>query len=84
MFASEPISTTYNLFKHGVLHYFDMLCSGGYGLTENVDHLFLNCGFYGSIWPMILLWLGFDLVHPGRIIGHLLQFRHLRGSSKKY
>lgn len=53
------------------LHNIDHLCTGGCGLLENVDHLFLNCGFYGSIWPMVLPWLGFELVYPTHINDHL-------------
>jgi len=32
-----------NLARRGVLHLRSMLCSGGCGMEESVNHLFLNC-----------------------------------------
>lgn len=60
-----------------MFHYHDQLCLGGCGWVEDVDHLFINCSSYGSIWPMVLHWVGINIVYPAHIIDHLLQFRNL-------
>jgi len=78
------ISTTNNLTWRGVFHNLDQLCSGGCSLVEDVDNLFLNCGSFGSIWPMVSHWVGINTVYPAHIIDHLLQFRHLGGPTKNY
>ena len=78
------LPTIDNLIRRGALHNNNQFCWGGCGSTENADHLFMNCDFYGSIWPMVTLWLGFDSVFPAHITKHSLQFCHLGGSSKKY
>lgn len=58
------------------------LCVGGCGKSEDIDHLFLFCGFFEKIWYDIFCWPCFTTVHHVRIADHLLQFENLGGFSK--
>jgi len=50
------------------------LCSDGCGVKETVNHLFLSCLVFVSLWHLVLQWLGMHYVCPYIIIGHVIQF----------
>lgn len=35
-------------------------CVANCGSNEDKDHLFINCVFFGGLWPLIAGWLGFS------------------------
>lgn len=51
-----------------------MLYSGGWGQEETINHLLLECDFYGNLWHIVLRWLGIYIVQFGDISAHMFQF----------
>jgi len=76
------LTTTDNLTKRQVLQPNAQLCTGGYGMMEDADHLFLSCGFFGKLWYGISNWLSFHIVYPEHVSDHLHQFGTLGGFYK--
>ena len=72
-----------NLFNRRVLTEVERGCSANYALTEDSDHLFFQCGFYGKIWQLTGSWLGFSKAFHGHLMSHLTQFGDLGGFSTK-
>jgi hypothetical protein len=35
-----------------------LLCVGGCGFNETINHLFFECDIFSSLWRMIASWLG--------------------------
>lgn len=48
------LPTKDNLVRRGVLHEGD----NTYVFGETTDHLFLGCGVFGALWPLVWMWLG--------------------------
>jgi len=42
-----------------------------YGTTENVNHLALDCDFFGTLWFLLRQRMGVLLVNPPTLIDHL-------------
>jgi hypothetical protein len=40
------------------------LCVAGCGDIESVQHLFLSCSIFGSLWPLVRSWIGFWQLMP--------------------
>ena len=55
------------------------MSAGGCGHSESVDHLFINCDIFGSIWYLVGKWLGIDFVSFGVIRDHYALFSHMAG-----
>jgi len=75
----DRIPTRANLVRRQVLQPNDNLCVGGCGLIETMDHLFIGCESFGSVWFLLCHWLGFSFVPPGSVKDHYSQFIHLAG-----
>ena len=58
------------------------MCVGGCGMQETNDHLFLNCGFFGQVWEMVLKWLGVYTTFPSNTLEHFVQFGSAAGYAK--
>ena len=69
------LPTEDNLFRHGVLNNDSCLCVAGCGSLEDVNHLFLHCSFFGSVWNFILRWVGLSSAAPFSPPDHFTQFR---------
>lgn len=50
-------------------------------MNENVDHLFVRCNFFSTIWSLVSNWLGFVTVLHGDNTEHLKHFCYLCGFS---
>jgi len=76
------IPTKVNLFRRGILNHNDQLCTGGCGITEDMDHLFAKCDFFSRILYLVSHWLDFVMVSHETLLDHLAHFGGLGGSSK--
>jgi len=61
------ILTKDNLVRRHILAATNILCSNDCGCLEDIDHLFLQCDFFGRLWSLISCWLGFGTVHHSNI-----------------
>jgi len=68
------VPTKDNLVQRRVLSHNDQMCTGGCGRNEDMDYLFVSCGFYGKIWLLVLGWLGLSTVAQGNLMDHLARF----------
>jgi hypothetical protein len=75
----DRIPTKSNLVRRQVLQHGSNVCVSGCGVPETVDHLFLACNLFGSVWSLICNWLGISFVCPGSITDHFLHFTQLAG-----
>lgn len=50
-------------------------------MNEKVDHLFVKCNFFSTIWSLVSNWLGFVTVLHGDNTEHLKHFCYLCGFS---
>ena len=71
--------TKANLARWRVLQPDDITCVGGCGLSETVDHLFLGCDTYGTIWNLLWQWLDISHVAADEIGEHFIQFTYMAG-----
>jgi hypothetical protein len=63
----KSISTKEKLIYRGVCPSDFVLCSGTCGTKETINHKFLECDFFGSIYHLIHRWLGISTVVPSNI-----------------
>ena len=45
-------------------------------------HLLLSCTCFGSLWPLVQFWIGFDGVDHQDILDHFIQFNNYTGGLK--
>ena len=55
------LPTKDNLVQRQILHNDDNVCVGGCGFVETADHLLFSCDIFGSVWFLVLQWLGLSL-----------------------
>ena len=77
------VPTRNNLFQWRIIACTDQECTAACGMNKDVNHLFVNCNFYGRLWYLISRWLGFSTVYNSRILEHIYQFDSLGGFSHK-
>lgn len=58
------LPTKDNLFRRGIIPPGSRSCVGGCGDLETVNHLFLECHFFGSLWHLARKRIGFSSVNP--------------------
>jgi len=75
----DRLPTKNNLLRRGVLQATDTVCTTGCGQLETASHLFLGCAVYGSLWSLVLHWLGISSVLHGELRHYLEQFTHMAG-----
>lgn len=63
-----------NLIRRGVALIDSLVCLGGCGKEEFINHIFLECKFFSSNWLHILQWLGICSVLSYDVCMHDLQF----------
>jgi len=78
----DCLPTKTNLATRGVLDSEVCLCVFGCGHLEDTRHLFLSCRLFGSIWPLLRSWFGFDGVDHYDISDHFAQFTYYTGGLK--
>jgi len=77
------IPTRDKLFQRKVLLVSEHGCIANCGINEDIEHLFLTCCFFGGVWNIVAIWLGFSSAFHCQLFAHLHQFSGLRGFSKK-
>jgi len=68
------LPTKDNLLRRGVLHTDTCQCVSGFGSMKTVNHLFLHCSVFGTVWNYILCWIGLSTAVPLTISDHFSQF----------
>lgn len=74
------IPTKDNLVTRRVLQDNDQSWTGGFGMKQDIYHLFVRCDFFFTEFGH---WPGFVTIHPGAITYHFNHFCCLGGYSKK-
>ena len=72
----DRLPTKSNLMSWGVIDTEACQCVSGCGQVEDARQLFLLCPCFGSLWPLVRSWIGFDG------IDHFIQFTNYTGGSK--
>ncbi|AES97475.1 hypothetical protein MTR_5g054960 [Medicago truncatula] len=52
------------------------------GHEEDIQHLFLSCSTFGTLWQLVRSWIGFDGVDSQVISDHFQQFIYYTGGLK--
>jgi len=78
----DRLPTKANLARRQVLQLDDILCVGGCGLSETMNHLFLACEVFGIVWNQLWHWLDISYVAAGDVGDHFTQFTHLAGKPR--
>ncbi|KAK2375121.1 hypothetical protein QL285_076032 [Trifolium repens] len=75
----DRLPTKTNLVTRGILSPYLDMCATGCGGAESTHHLFLSCGTFGSIWPLVRAWIGFSTADAHNLSDHFVQFTHSAG-----
>jgi len=51
-------------------------------MEESVNHFFVGCDFFGSLWYLVWQWLGFLSLNLLHVAEHLIQLGNLQGFFK--
>jgi len=78
----DRLPTKNNLHARGIIAEADRYCVAGCGQVETVNHLFLHCDTFGSIWQQVRFWLGFSGVDNQNLADHFHQFTYYLGGLK--
>jgi hypothetical protein len=55
------------------------LCVTGCGGTDSAHHLFLSCGTFGFLWPLVRAWIDFSTADAYNLSDHFVQFTFSAG-----
>lgn len=69
----DRLPTKSNFPNRGILSFEACLCVASCGQVEDARHLFLSCSFFGSLWPLLQSWIGFEGAHHQDISDHFTQ-----------
>ena len=78
----DRLPTKTNLANRGVLDAEARQCVSSCSFLEDARHLFLSCTCFGSLWPLLRLWIGFDGIEHCDISSHFVQFTYSTGGLK--
>jgi len=78
----DRLPTKSNLVYRGVIPSKASLCVSDCGFIETVQHLFLSCYTFSSLWPLVHHWLSFVGVDSNVLSDHFLQFVYSTGGDK--
>ena len=78
----DRLPTKNNLLRRGVIPFDSQLCVAGCNSIETSTHLFLHCSTFGSVWQLLLRWLGFSTALPLGVVDHFNQFSFYGGNVK--
>jgi hypothetical protein len=70
----DRLPTKDNLLRRGVIPFDSRLCIAGCNSVETSTHLFLHCATFGSVWQILLRWLGVSAALPLGVVDHFNQF----------
>lgn len=81
----SPIPTKDHLIDICIIPIISHMGASGCGSIENVDNLFLNCDFFGSIEPLLACWLGmvYHFSKSVRSLLHLIWLSTMLGNLKE-
>lgn len=71
------IPTKDNMVRRGVIQQNMNVSAANCGTTENVNHLALDCDFFGTLWFLLRQWMGVLSVNPPTLIDHCVYSRAL-------
>jgi len=76
----DRLPTKLHLLNRDILSPEDISCSAGCTHVESIQHLFIHCDIYGSIWQQVRAWIGVLGVDHQSLNAHFIQFtNYLRG-----
>ena len=78
----DRLPTKSKLATRGVISTEAHLCVAGCGHVKDVQHLFLSCSVFASLWSLLRAWIGFDGVDTQVILDHFYQFIYYTGVLK--
>ncbi|CAJ2663648.1 unnamed protein product [Trifolium pratense] len=78
----DRLPTRVNLVTRRVLSPTAHTCVFGCGEAETAHHVFLSCGFVGSLWDMVRSWIDIPLVEFVSLRDHFIQFTSSAGGSR--
>jgi hypothetical protein len=75
----DRLPTKTNLVARGIISLDQARCATGCGGDESAQYLFLSCGSFGSLWPLVQEWIGFTTADASGLSDHFVQFTYLAG-----
>jgi len=78
----DRLPTKTNMANRGVIYPEARFCVAECGHPEDAQHIFLLCPHFGSLWPLVQAWIGFDGFDTQVIQNHLNQFIYYSGGLK--
>jgi hypothetical protein len=75
----DRLPTKSNLVAHDIIFPEDQHCVSGCGGVESVQHLFLSCSTFGSLWARVRSWIGFSTADAHILPAHFVQFTYSVG-----
>jgi hypothetical protein len=75
----DRLPTKTNLVTRGILSPDLDLCVTACGGVKSAEHLFLSCGTFGSLWPLVLVWIEFSAVDAQSLSDYFVQFTYSVG-----
>ncbi|CAJ2641163.1 unnamed protein product, partial [Trifolium pratense] len=78
----DRLPTRVNLVTRRVLSPTAYTCVFGCGEAESAHHLFISCGFVGSLWDLVRSWIDIPLVEFVSLRDHFIQFTSSAGGSR--
>ncbi|PNX86641.1 glutamate-gated kainate-type ion channel receptor subunit GluR17 [Trifolium pratense] len=78
----DRLPTKTNLVTRGLISVDVRYCVSGCGDAKSAHHLFLTCGFFGSLWPMVQDWIGSTAVDANNLHDHFVRFTQSVGGQR--
>jgi len=79
----DRLPTKSNMLRRGIIHGENSSCVAGCGCIESVQHLFISCDFFGTLWHHVRQWLGLSGVDHNDIGTHFAQFTNYLGGRRR-
>lgn len=73
------LPTRDNLARRGIIPNTEIACVADCGISESVQHLFLGCTLFNSVWQFVRKRIGIDFVASNNINHHFVQLSCLAG-----
>jgi len=70
----DRLPTKVNLARCSIIPIVDWFCVAGCGLEKDVQHLFLLCSTFGTLWQLVRSLISFDGANSQVITDHFQQF----------
>jgi len=80
----DRLPTKSNLLNRGIIQGDGVLCVAGCDQIESMQHLFIDCNFFGSLWHHVRLWLGFTVVDHNVLSSHFIHFTNYLCGRRSY